>query len=113
MASWRRPTPCRTRPRKGRGGGVLCGPTTTRRAGRPAGAHGRGSARAGGGGGEERAGEQGADLLGFYHSHPDHPARPSQYDLDHAWPSFSYVIVCIKNGGAAAMTGWALTAGTS
>ena len=29
----------------------------------------------------------GADLLGFYHSHPDHPARPSQYDLDHALPN--------------------------
>ena len=42
---------------------------------------------------ETRACEAGLDLLGFYHSHPDHPARPSQYDLDHAWPSFSYVIV--------------------
>ena len=38
---------------------------------------------------EKRAREQGLDLLGFYHSHPDHPAVPSQYDLDHAWPSFS------------------------
>ena len=35
---------------------------------------------------EKRASEMGAELLGFYHSHPDHPARPSQYDLDHAWP---------------------------
>ena len=33
---------------------------------------------------EGRAGEMGGELLGFYHSHPDHPARPSQYDLDHA-----------------------------
>jgi proteasome lid subunit RPN8/RPN11 len=32
---------------------------------------------------EERASEAGQELLGFYHSHPDHPARPSQYDLDH------------------------------
>ena len=38
---------------------------------------------------EKRAGELGAELLGFYHSHPDHPARPSQYDLDHAWPNLS------------------------
>ena len=37
---------------------------------------------------ERRATEQGAELLGFYHSHPDHPARPSRYDLDHAWPVF-------------------------
>ena len=34
-------------------------------------------------------------LLGFYHSHPDHPARPSQYDLDHAWPTFAYVIMSV------------------
>ena len=38
---------------------------------------------------------RGLDLLGFYHSHPDHPAQPSQFDLDHAWPSFSYVIVSV------------------
>ena len=37
---------------------------------------------------ERSAAEQGAELLGFYHSHPDHPARPSRYDLDHAWPEF-------------------------
>src|SRR5918994_6025470 len=42
---------------------------------------------------EQRASELGAELLGFYHSHPDHPARPSQFDLDHAWPTFAYVIV--------------------
>jgi proteasome lid subunit RPN8/RPN11 len=45
---------------------------------------------------ERRAGEMGAELLGFYHSHPDHPARPSQYDLDHAWPTFAYIIVSVK-----------------
>lgn len=50
----------------------------------------------------------GADLLGFYHSHPDHPARPSQYDLDHAWPSFSYVIVSVRAAGAGEMTSWRL-----
>ena len=44
---------------------------------------------------EARAAETGSELLGFYHSHPDHPARPSQYDLDHAWPLFSYVIVSV------------------
>jgi proteasome lid subunit RPN8/RPN11 len=42
---------------------------------------------------ERRATELGGELLGFYHSHPDHPARPSQYDLDHAWPTFAYIIV--------------------
>jgi proteasome lid subunit RPN8/RPN11 len=44
---------------------------------------------------ERRAGELGGELLGFYHSHPDHPARPSQYDLEHAWPTFAYVIVSV------------------
>jgi proteasome lid subunit RPN8/RPN11 len=45
---------------------------------------------------ERRAGELGVELLGFYHSHPDHPARPSQYDLDHAWPTFAYIIVSVQ-----------------
>jgi proteasome lid subunit RPN8/RPN11 len=53
---------------------------------------------------ERRASEIGGELLGFYHSHPDHPARPSQYDLDHAWPTFAYIIVSVKGqvheGGA-------------
>ena len=44
---------------------------------------------------ERRATELGGELVGFYHSHPDHPARPSQYDLDHAWPTFAYIIVAV------------------
>ena len=57
---------------------------------------------------EERASELGAELLGFYHSHPDHPARPSQYDLDHAWPFFSYVIVSVRGGAPEDITSWRL-----
>lgn len=57
---------------------------------------------------ERRAAELGVDLLGFYHSHPDHPARPSQYDLDHAWPTFAYIIVAVAGGTAADMTVWFL-----
>jgi proteasome lid subunit RPN8/RPN11 len=57
---------------------------------------------------EKRARDTGLDLLGFYHSHPDHPARPSQYDLDHAWPSFSYVIVSVMSGTDQALTSWQL-----
>jgi proteasome lid subunit RPN8/RPN11 len=57
---------------------------------------------------ERRAGEQGMELLGFYHSHPDHPARPSQYDLDHAWPMFSYVIISVTAAGAGDITSWRL-----
>jgi proteasome lid subunit RPN8/RPN11 len=55
---------------------------------------------------EQRARELGGELLGFYHSHPDHPARPSQYDLDHAWPTFAYVIVAVAAGHADEMTLW-------
>src|ERR1043165_4118900 len=50
---------------------------------------------------EQRATELGVELLGFYHSHPDHPARPSQYDLDHAWPTFAYIIISVVDGDAA------------
>jgi proteasome lid subunit RPN8/RPN11 len=57
---------------------------------------------------EQRARETGLDLLGFYHSHPDHPARPSQFDLDHAWPSFSYVIVSVMGGEDKQLTSWQL-----
>jgi len=57
---------------------------------------------------EQKATELGSELLGFYHSHPDHPARPSQFDLDHAWPNFAYVIVSVMSGDARDMTVWYL-----
>ena len=57
---------------------------------------------------EKQARHAGGDLLGFYHSHPDHPARPSQYDLDHAWPFFSYIIVSVRTGAPEDMTSWRL-----
>ena len=57
---------------------------------------------------EQRAAELGGELVGFYHSHPDHPARPSQFDLDHAWPNFAYVIVAVAERAAADMTVWFL-----
>jgi len=57
---------------------------------------------------EHQAETRGLDLLGFYHSHPDHPARPSQYDLDHAWPFFSYVIVSSTADGTGPLTSWRL-----
>jgi proteasome lid subunit RPN8/RPN11 len=60
---------------------------------------------------EQKATELGGDLLGFYHSHPDHPARPSQYDLDHAWPTFAYIIVAVAGNGLPRQSGGAATAG--
>jgi len=43
--------------------------------------------------GERYAREHNLEVVGFYHSHPDSPAVPSQYDLEHAWPTYSYIIV--------------------
>ena len=57
---------------------------------------------------ERAARESGLELVGWYHSHPDHPARPSEYDREHAWPWYSYVIVSVGNGRAAEMTSWRL-----
>lgn len=51
---------------------------------------------------ERAADAAGKILLGFYHSHPEHPARPSATDLDLAQPNFVYVIVSISRTGAAA-----------
>lgn len=48
------------------------------------------------------------ELIGWYHSHPDAPARPSEYDREHAWPWYSYVIVSIERGQARDMTSWRL-----
>ena len=57
---------------------------------------------------DRAAQKQGLEVIGWYHSHPDHPARPSQYDQDHAWPWYSYVIVSIENGSPQEMTSWRL-----
>jgi proteasome lid subunit RPN8/RPN11 len=58
---------------------------------------------------EKAAREKKLDVVGWYHSHPDHPARPSQYDREHAWPWYSYVIVSVANGKPAEMTSWRLS----
>ena len=57
---------------------------------------------------ERLAKERNLELLGFYHSHPDHPAQPSQFDVDHALPWFIYVIVSINEGNANNLTAWIL-----
>ena len=51
---------------------------------------------------------QGMELIGWYHSHPDHPPKPSEYDRNHAWPWFSYIIVSVRAGVPAEMTSWRL-----
>ena len=57
---------------------------------------------------EKSARRQGLDVVGWYHSHPDHPARPSEYDRDHAWPWYSYIIVSVAQGQPQDMTSWRL-----
>jgi proteasome lid subunit RPN8/RPN11 len=57
---------------------------------------------------EKTARKLGLEIIGFYHSHPDHPSVPSQYDLDHAFPVYSYIIVSVTNGKADKMTSWEL-----
>jgi proteasome lid subunit RPN8/RPN11 len=56
--------------------------------------------------GEGYARQKSLDVLGFYHSHPDELARPSQYDLEHAWPTYSYIIVSVREGRAADLRSW-------
>jgi proteasome lid subunit RPN8/RPN11 len=48
------------------------------------------------------------DIVGVYHSHPDHPSRPSQTDTDAAFPYYSYVIVSVRKGVVASANSWVL-----
>ena len=57
---------------------------------------------------EREARRAGLDVLGFYHSHPDSPARPSEFDREHAWPWYTYLIISIENGEAGPLNGWQL-----
>jgi proteasome lid subunit RPN8/RPN11 len=56
--------------------------------------------------GEKYAREKGFDVVGFYHSHPDDRAVPSLYDLDHAWPTYSYIVVSVEKGHAVDLRSW-------
>lgn len=50
----------------------------------------------------------GLEVVGYYHSHPDHPAAPSAFDTEHAWPWYSYIIVGVDRGRAGELTSWVL-----
>ena len=56
--------------------------------------------------GERFAREHKLEVVGFYHSHPDSPAVPSQYDLEHAWPTYSYIIVSTSAERAGDLFSW-------
>lgn len=57
---------------------------------------------------EKAAREQGLDVVGIYHSHPNHPSRPSEFDREHAMPFWSYVIVSCMDGKSDALQSWRL-----
>lgn len=51
---------------------------------------------------------QGLAIVGYYHSHPDHPAVPSGFDTEHAWPWYSYLIVRVERGQGLDAASWTL-----
>jgi proteasome lid subunit RPN8/RPN11 len=57
---------------------------------------------------EKAARALGLDIVGVYHSHPDHPARPSEFDREHAFPWYSYIIVSVRGGEPLDLTSWTL-----
>jgi len=57
----------------------------------------------------KEARSQGLDVVGFYHSHPDHPAEPSDFDREHAWPGLTYLIVSVREGRPVDLRAWRLT----
>ena len=57
---------------------------------------------------EKDARARSLDVVGYYHSHPDHPARPSNYDREHAWPWYSYVIISVERGEPKDLNSWVL-----
>lgn len=57
---------------------------------------------------DARAREQGLDIIGVWHSHPDHPAEPSETDRSQAWPEWSYIIVRVTATGARELRSWRL-----
>jgi proteasome lid subunit RPN8/RPN11 len=58
---------------------------------------------------------EGFGVVGNYHSHPDHPAVPSQFDLENLapWPTMSYVVISVREGRAAGLRSWELASDRS
>ena len=57
---------------------------------------------------EDLADEKGLSIISIVHSHPDHPHLPSEFDKDHAWPGFSYIIMSVAKGVSISYKSWKL-----
>ena len=55
---------------------------------------------------EREARGAGLEVVGVYHSHPDHPSRPSEFDRQRGWPEYSYIIVAVKGGTETEARSW-------
>ncbi len=57
---------------------------------------------------QKSARDSGINIIGIFHSHPDYPAKPSEFDRNYAWQEYSYIIVSVQNGKAAEINSWVL-----
>ena len=55
---------------------------------------------------EREARQAGLEVVGVYHSHPDHPSSPSEFDRQRGWPEYSYIIVAVKGGAETEARSW-------
>ena len=62
---------------------------------------------------QRQARDDGMEMIGFFHSHPDHAARPSEHDREMAWPWYAYIIVSVTDGRATDVAAWRLAADRS
>lgn len=57
---------------------------------------------------EKQASRDGLDVIGIYHSHPDHPDRPSEFDRERGWPEYSYMIISVIEGRVASVSSYSM-----
>ncbi|MCW5314166.1 hypothetical protein GTQ43_10230 [Nostoc sp. KVJ3] len=57
---------------------------------------------------QKEARDRSLNIIGIFHSHPDHPAIPSECDRLYAWQGYSYIIVSVQNGKAGELQSWSL-----
>jgi proteasome lid subunit RPN8/RPN11 len=57
---------------------------------------------------QKEARDRKLNIIGIYHSHPDYPAKPSEFDRQFAWQEYSYIIISVQSGKARDIKSWAL-----